>query len=113
MLDRKKFTLSLKKSLTKHFLSTSQSSFKIIINFNHAFITFEIYVYHVPLPNTSFDVQISANFYFIKKCLFNLHFFCNLCLTDHSVRYIVFHRVLVFLATPMCYIPFERVFDVH
>ena len=35
-----------------------------------------------------------------------------LCLTDHSVRYIVFHRVLVFLAAPMCYIPFERVFDV-
>ena len=36
----------------------------------------------------------------------------SLCLTDHSVRYIVFHRVLVFLATPMCYISFERVFDV-
>ena len=35
-----------------------------------------------------------------------------LCLTDHSVRYIVFHRVLVFLATSMCYIPFERIFDV-
>ena len=26
--------------------------------------------------------------------------------------YIVFYRVLVFLATHMCYIPFERVFDV-
>ena len=30
----------------------------------------------------------------------------ELCLTDHSARYIVFNSVLVFLATPMCYIPF-------
>ena len=35
-----------------------------------------------------------------------------LCLTDHSVRYIIFHSVLVFLATLMCYIPFEKVCDV-
>ena len=35
-----------------------------------------------------------------------------LCLTDHAVRYIVFHHVFVFLATPMYYIPFEMVFDI-
>ena len=43
------------------------------------------------------------------KCLLNLP---HSYVSQITVRYIVFHRVLVFLATPMCYIPFERVFDV-
>ena len=50
--------------------------------------------------------------YLYSKSLINSSRNHSLCLTDHSVRYIVFHRVFVFLATPMCYIPFERVFVV-
>ena len=62
---------------------------------------------HILLNLVQFMIYSNSNFDYITTAEWPL-----LCLTDHSVRYIVFHHVLVFLVTPMCYIPFKRVFDV-
>ena len=59
-------------------------------------------------------INIRAMFRAVYLCLFWIFLILRSIIVSHRslCKIYFFHRVLVFLATPMCYIPFERDFDI-